>query len=74
MSSITNVWLPEDRKEELREAVRYYHFESMASFFRICGLALIDHHKRRDEITLPFQFTVITVDGENTPRTKKKVK
>lgn len=60
MSSITNVWIPEELRPELRDAIKYYHFESMASYFRICGLTLIDHYKRKDAISMPFQFATET--------------
>jgi hypothetical protein len=64
MSSITNVWIPEHLRPELRKAIEYYHFESMASYFRICGLTLIDHYQRRDPITMPFQFSVETTKNK----------
>ena len=73
MSSITNVWLPEGRKDELRAAIRHYHFESMAGFFRICGLALIEHHKRKDAIMMPFRFTIDDGKPLITPKKSKRI-
>lgn len=56
MSSLTNIWFPEDRREELRAAVEHYQFPTAAAFFRICGLALIEHHKRGATLNTPLSF------------------
>jgi hypothetical protein len=56
MSSITNVWYPDERRDELRKAVRHYHFQSLAAYFRICGDILCEHYAQKDNLTMPLQF------------------
>ena len=58
MSSITNIWFPEDRREELRKAARHYHFESLAAYFRICGEVLCEHARKKDQLIMPMQFCI----------------
>jgi hypothetical protein len=56
MSSFTNVWVPEESREPLKEAIKHYRFESASSFFRICALTLLEHYKSKDELPTPFRF------------------
>jgi hypothetical protein len=56
MSSLTNIWFPEDKRDELKEALEHYRFPTAAAFFRICGLALIEHHKRGASLNTPLSF------------------
>ena len=56
MGSLTNVYIPERQKKAFREAIEYYRFNTMAEFLRTCMSALIEHHKKGDDIPMPFQF------------------
>jgi hypothetical protein len=56
MSTLTNVWFPEELRDDLRAAVEHYRFPTVAAFFRVCGLSLIEHHKRGDSLSIPFSF------------------
>jgi hypothetical protein len=56
MSSIANVWLPQELRDPFRAAVKHYGFETAAGFFRICALSLIKHHQRGEQIQLPLSF------------------
>ena len=54
--SLTNVSFPEEQSDDLKRAVEHYRFESIAAFFRVCGLILIEHHRRGDSLPLPLAF------------------
>jgi hypothetical protein len=56
MSNYTTVWLPEEQRPLLREALKHYRFESAAGFFRVCAYLLIEHYQRGEELSLPLKI------------------
>jgi hypothetical protein len=58
MPSLTNVTFPPELAETLREAVDYYRFESVAAFFRLSGLVLIEHYEREESLAIPLHFNI----------------
>ena len=65
MSSLTNVTFPEEQTEDLKAAIDHYRFESIAAFFRVCGLVLIEHHQRGESLEIPLTFNSKTYASSN---------
>lgn len=42
--------------QRFEEAVEYYQFESAGDYLRLCCRMLIQHHRRKDTLSVPFQF------------------
>lgn len=55
--NVTTVTFPLEQAEQLREAVNHFGYESMATFFRLAGLALLEHYKRGDDLLRPMRFS-----------------
>ena len=68
--SLTNVTFPPELVPALRKAVEYYDFENLNQFFRLCGHAIIEHHKRGDKLIAPYSF--LSVNGEASTLCKRK--
>jgi len=56
VSSLTNVYVPEELVKPFKAASHHYGYSTMAGFFRSCVLALIEHRKLKEEIIMPLRF------------------
>ena len=57
--NLTTVSLSPETAALFEEAAKYYRFETMASFFRLCGETLAEHYARGDQLVAPFSFVTV---------------